>query len=143
MIIELLASQVPAYWPQIRMAGIKSDGITENLQATYANELLVDLLCGKKTCVLSVDDQRQTKLLVIMSVMYNALLQKKMIQVHNAFGLQKHAEQDRFVLLEDFKELCKKYDCVGIVTNASHEYIKLALEQTGFKATNTVMSYYL
>ena len=52
MIIELLCKQVPEHWAQIRLAGIKSDGVEPALQDEYANTLLTDLIAGKKSCFL-------------------------------------------------------------------------------------------
>ena len=142
MIIELLSNQIPAYWPQIRQAGIRSDGIEESLQDEYAENLLTDLLAGKKTCVLSVSEQRQINLIVIVGVMFNPLKQVKFLKVYNVYGLRKQTPEDWRVLRNDFEEFGKKYDCVGIVTDASHEHIKNVLLDHGFKVHTTTMHYY-
>lgn len=143
MIMELLQNQIPQYWKIIKNAGVRSDEIREDLQEKYCENLLIDLLSGKRHCVVKVNNEKELVCLYLFEVKYNELHDAKYIYITNVFGLMKQEASDWHDTKKDFKSLCKKYDCKGMMTNASHVYVKELLEKFGFKVQAHVMHYYL
>ena len=143
MIMELLQKQIPQYWKIIKLACVKSDEIKDALQEKYCENLLIDLLSGKKHCVLKVNIEKELVCVYVFEIKYNELRDAKYMHITNVFGLKKQEESDWYNAKEDFKVLCRKYECKSMITNASNEYVKELLEKFGCKIQSYVMHYFL
>ena len=143
MIMELLQSQIPNYWKIIKTAGIKSDGIMTEFQEDYCDSLLNELLSGKKHCVLKVDQNKELVCIFLFIIQYNDLKKIKYLRITNAYGVKKQVLSDWQETKKDFIALCKKYSCVGMVAEASHDGMKKILEQIDFKFHTCIMHSYL
>lgn len=123
MLITVQAVQVPKCWEIIKLATVKSSGVTKENQEVYLINLLQDLLSGSKTCLMgSLNDEVISCLVYSIRGEPTTGIQYLMVDNLYAFKTMPGPHWDHM-----WNDLCKiagKHSCSVIACNTVHPKIE-------------------
>lgn len=135
-IIQVLPTQIPTVWEQIKFAATKADEVdTKNLQQ-YLTKLLHELLNGKAQCFIRIDDNRNLLALLITNLSCDKITGETFLYLKCIYSFQlandeTWARDMRFVV-----RFAKKEGCSYISFDSRHQRIYEINEKLGFKETS-------
>ena len=132
-IIQVLPTQIPAIWEQIKFSAIKADEINMKDLQPYLNNLLHELLNGKAQCFIRLDDNRNLLALLVTNLSYDKITSETFLYLKCIYSFQladdeTWARDMRFVV-----RFAKKEGCSYISFDSRHQRIYEINERLGFK----------
>jgi len=142
MLIQIHGNQVPQFWEVIKFAAIQSDDIKEEYQKVYLQNLLYDLLSGKKYCFFS-KKENQISFIVIISFSFLEQEQIKYLcfnNIYSFFTQEDSVWQGVFVALS---KIATEAECKAIIGNSNNERVHEICLSVGARCSSHTYEYYL
>lgn len=133
MITKLLASQIPAFWENIKFAAVRADEVKGEDQQQYLIELLHSLLNEKAQCWVRVDNQKNLIALLITRILLDKITAEKYILFQCLYSFEIVASEVWDVEFEFVKQFALNEQCSYVLFSSSNEKIWGIAERVGFK----------
>lgn len=133
MIVKLLATQVPTFWENIKFAVIKADGVGEEDQQQYLNELLHALLNDKAQCWVRLDDQRNLIALLITRILLDKITIRRYISLQCLYSFEAVANEVWDTDFELVVQFALSEQCSFISFSSNNGRIWEVAKRIGFK----------
>jgi len=110
MLIQILPIQIPKVWEVIKFAAVKSDNVKDKQVEVYANNLLHDLLAGKKHCYV-VKKENQITFVALLEFRVDSTMDKKFIYFSNLYSFSPNNFLFWQSIIESLEIIAKNNDC--------------------------------
>ncbi len=135
MVYKLFAPQIPMYWEMIKYAAVNAEGIEEENQQRYLNDLYFNLLNGTYQCLVFYNDKEEIVRMCIFYMEYNEIIKKKFFHLKIGYGFQSGSIEEWAESLNELKKLAESLGCQILTgTTANEKLISLA-KKIGWKVS--------
>lgn len=114
MLVQILPIQIPNFWEVIKFAASKSDGVEEKYLTKYSNDLLHDLLAGKKHCYM-VNREEKISFIAILEFRFDAVKEQKFIYFNNLYSFNPNNFLFWKKIIASLETIAKNNDCSYIL----------------------------
>jgi hypothetical protein len=126
MIVKLASTQIKDHWESIKFSAVKADMVQEKDVPDYSLNLLLDLLNAKAQCIMSIEDGKILRILII-SFMYDVISKKKSMVFRTMYSFTLGTEESWVRESTAVYQYAKKMNCTEIcMTTMNPRIVQLA-----------------
>lgn len=126
MIVKLLPTQIKDHWESIKFSAVKADLVKDKDVPEYSVNLLLDLLNDKAQCIMSVEDGKIQRILIV-SFMYDIVRKTKSMVFRTMYSFTLASPEQWVEESTAVYQYAKKMNCNEIcMTTANHRIEQLA-----------------
>jgi len=123
MLIHIPPTQVADYWDVIKKACLEADQVAAEHTVVYCNNLLQDLLSGKRHCLFYMIDSA-IQVVLVYYIKSDALTGVVTMTVANLYSFVHKTDEEWQDVVERLKLIAKSWKCTKICGETIHPRIE-------------------
>lgn len=141
MLIQLQPIQISLLWADIKQSVMKAHKVSAELELSYSNKLLENLLSGKFQCWIvfnPVDNGREIVAIGVTSIIKDNMFGVKNLHILSLYGKRILSEKTASEAFDKLRTYAKKTGCKKVIMTTSVKRVVDLAEAQGFKQTAAI-----